>query len=477
MSRGFGGTFGVGVNDMVRSAFTSVFSTQFSIGGWIYINGAGGSSLGRVFAVTSSGNQKMSMNGSTASMAFNMVFSTTSGQWTFTAPATGVWHHILVTYDGSATTNKPIVYINGTSVTVTTGTTPVGTFAPTANPLDIGNHNGGGRNWDGMIAHFALWNGIILGSEVVRALSSGINPIIISPEYLVSYLPLDGINKPEFDFVNKPSVSITSTLLGTSNPPVIPLYRNIDLFADTSGTTYNNSLSETITSSDSESAVATDTISLSEASTSSDTSSVFSSDVITLSETETSSDSYIIGSVYLNSLSETITSSDAENGLVTMADGTTETILSVDQYLPTAIDNVTDTESLAANDNYSITGGTPAIVTIPTTGSGDDPWKKYLKWLEKKKRKQLKSAGNRKGLSEYTAHKMVEKTINEIQKKEVELKAIYQPSIDQNIIRNEVQKLLLAEYSRIWEQQVQYELYQNDLQESDDEEALMVMML
>lgn len=41
----------------------------------------------------------------------------------------GVWYHIVVTYDGSSTSNKPQIYINGVADTITTTTAPSGTLS------------------------------------------------------------------------------------------------------------------------------------------------------------------------------------------------------------------------------------------------------------------------------------------------------------------------------------------------------------
>lgn len=221
MSRGFGSTFGAGTTDVV--AIQSITTSSIiSLSEWFYMNAtnSGGGSAGCLFysgAGTSNG-IFIGLNGSTSSMK-TVPFANASSSYTWAAPSSSAWHHILFTW---AAGNIPIVYIDGASVAVTSGN---GIMTGNTGECGIGNEapNASTRNWDGMIAHAALWNNVILGPKEALALYSGINPIFIYPDSLKFYLPLDGVSNPEFDFINGNSIGITGTKLGTSDPPIRPL--------------------------------------------------------------------------------------------------------------------------------------------------------------------------------------------------------------------------------------------------------------
>ena len=73
---------------------------------------------------------------------------------------------------------------------------------------------------DGMLAYFTIWDGILLSSNEVISLANGTHPMSVRPDSIVTCLPLDGVNKPEFDFRNAPASVQIGTALGRENPPV-----------------------------------------------------------------------------------------------------------------------------------------------------------------------------------------------------------------------------------------------------------------
>jgi hypothetical protein len=80
------------------------------------------------------------------------LFSTT------TVPATGTWHHFMVTYDGTSTANYPAMYYNGVAQTVTRNLTPSGTLATTTQSLYMGNRPDNARCFSGDIDEFRVAN-------------------------------------------------------------------------------------------------------------------------------------------------------------------------------------------------------------------------------------------------------------------------------------------------------------------------------
>lgn len=233
MSRGFGSTFGAGTTDLLTTRLTTIPSKS-SWSCWIYMNGNGGGTFGKAFIGSATTGIFLGANNSVpsaGSLQFGATFSTTSLSLNFSAGLRfGVWEHIGIVYDGSGAGSsfRPTCYVNGVSAALTVGADSVGTFT-SGNALYIGNRSDGLRNWDGMIAHLAMWNVLLSQAEVV-ALAAGTNPLLVRPESSQLYMPLDGINNPELDFVNGNSSAITGGRLGTSDPPVQSLSRIRSLY-------------------------------------------------------------------------------------------------------------------------------------------------------------------------------------------------------------------------------------------------------
>lgn len=228
MSRGFGSTFGVSTTDVITTSNVTPYATQSSISFWCNCSNSGGGTFGRILSRTSTPatGDILNMNASTTIMGSRSDWSVTQGVWHWTIGSG--WQHILYTYDASSTSNIPVVYVNGIQATVSTDFAPIGVFSPQSNTLQIGNDSTGIRNFEGMIAEIAIWNNAILTNGDAIALYGGVRPLNIKPDSIIQYMPLDGINKPEFDFKNAPSTTITGTKLGTSDPFLEPLYPEED---------------------------------------------------------------------------------------------------------------------------------------------------------------------------------------------------------------------------------------------------------
>lgn len=238
MSRGFGSTFGAGTTDAIQTSNSWNWPTVFSFSCWVFINGYGGTNAGRIFEASAPAT-RLFLNQPTTSINFQVSFSTTSGNFRIPVPGFNTWHQLAMTYDGSSVANTPSFYIDDVSQTVTTVTAPVGSITTTSGTHFIGASPTSGKNtFDGMLAHPAFWGGFLLAGGEVLTLSAGLAPIFMVPERLLDYLPLDGVNKPEFDFVGKQTLTITGTRLGASDPPVSLLsrYQNTDRWANTNNT-------------------------------------------------------------------------------------------------------------------------------------------------------------------------------------------------------------------------------------------------
>lgn len=189
MARGFGSTLGAGTTDAISSAFSTLVSTPRSIGIWIYINGLGGGSLGRIFDAGPGADLCFIAGLSPAGFInYQRGHSTTAGNWLVATPSSSAWHHLLITYDGGSTSNDPLIYVDGTQGAVDS-VTPIGTINTTGAAYYIGNRSTGSRAWDGMLAEFAIWDAILTQDEAT-SLAKGYSPLFIRPQSLVEYLPM-----------------------------------------------------------------------------------------------------------------------------------------------------------------------------------------------------------------------------------------------------------------------------------------------
>lgn len=232
MSRGFGSTYGTTSTDNIAPANLAWPATKYSIAAWVYVTSGSTVAVSTRLFDFNNGSCLIPYIPNTTTLSFQQNWSTTNGSWKVTAELRGAWHHIGVTYDGSSTSNVPVFYLDGTKPAITTNTTPVGTYVGGTQAFIIGNNASaaGIRVWDGMIAFFGMWNNVILSDGEMLSLAAGCNPLLVSPQYLLTYLPLDGTSKPEFDLVRTWPNSITGALLGKSDPPVQPLSRIRSLY-------------------------------------------------------------------------------------------------------------------------------------------------------------------------------------------------------------------------------------------------------
>src|SRR5262245_54205167 len=100
---------------------------------WSFQVSAGASNLGRRMTKINS----LEWFDSGANARWEARRWTTDGRWTCPR-SLNVWEHHVVTYNYGATTNDPVVYVNGATVTVTETQTPVGTLGTDTSDLFIG---------------------------------------------------------------------------------------------------------------------------------------------------------------------------------------------------------------------------------------------------------------------------------------------------------------------------------------------------
>ncbi len=188
MARGFGTTYGSATTDLIATAYTGSSTTKsFWVAGLLH--GLGGGSLGAIWRRT---NEQLAVIDA-ANFTFRQLWSGATADWRFAIWATDVSGTIGVSYDGGNVANGPIVYRNGSKLTVGSGVTattaPSGSNTPETSVFNIGNAAGGTRNWDGWLAEVAIWNVILTDSEFA-ALQAGYSPMLIRTTALVEYVPM-----------------------------------------------------------------------------------------------------------------------------------------------------------------------------------------------------------------------------------------------------------------------------------------------
>lgn len=85
----------------------------------------------------------------------------------------GVWHHVVVTYDGGSSTTSKSVYIDGVKQTLTQS---AGTTALNLDANDeflLGSQQGGSKPLNGSISNFKLWNVALTADEVAAEYALG----------------------------------------------------------------------------------------------------------------------------------------------------------------------------------------------------------------------------------------------------------------------------------------------------------------
>ena len=118
-------------------------------------------------------------SGNNLDLRFGTRRDTTSGLWSTTSRELtfNESQHIAITYDGSSTTNNPVFYVNGVSVTITEDVTPSGVQKDDSNSyLFIGNLRSNSQTFDGIIDEVSIWDVALTASEIKDHFQNGLSP-------------------------------------------------------------------------------------------------------------------------------------------------------------------------------------------------------------------------------------------------------------------------------------------------------------
>jgi hypothetical protein len=186
---------------------------------WMWITGAGGANLGRLF---DKGVEILYHDANTSNIRWSRTHSGGSAEWNVPVPSSSAWHHVALTYDSSSTSNDPVVYIDGASVTVTENAAPSGTASTNADPYVFGGRTAGARTFNGRLAEFAAWDVILTAGEIA-SIAHGSSPSMVRRSSLVAHVPTWGVDSPEPDMVRgNAAATVTGSTGLVPHPPVQP---------------------------------------------------------------------------------------------------------------------------------------------------------------------------------------------------------------------------------------------------------------
>lgn len=218
-----------GVDDSVNCGSATVIDDLFASGGtiaaWIYPQGWGENSVGRIVDKTGStlAGYSLSVRDNAAPLAalsFAHRFSE-NAVWATAASSIVLnqWQHVAVTYDRSASTNDPTCYIGGALAELGLDSNSTGSaVSDSAHDLIIGTQSSTARSFDGMIAYVHIYTRVLSATEI--------NDIMRQPgsiaDNLVGYWPLGGADSPELDLSGNGSTgTVTGAAESADGPPIL----------------------------------------------------------------------------------------------------------------------------------------------------------------------------------------------------------------------------------------------------------------
>lgn len=192
MARGFGPTSGVGSTDRIETP-AAVTPTAITI--VVRVNrdgGVGGGTFGRIFDRVNGSAQvldSLTFDNGTGRWGFVRRFGTTNGQWTWNIGSVANTPYTLAfTHDGTSAPADAYVdgvLSNGSRIVTTT---PAGALDTSSAAYSIGNRLAGDRNFDGLIAELAGYDGVLSAAELQAVHVA--SPLVVRPEAITVYVPL-----------------------------------------------------------------------------------------------------------------------------------------------------------------------------------------------------------------------------------------------------------------------------------------------
>ena len=177
-SQAFNGTIGY-ASVSADATINNIFDGGGTVAVWVKVESDGGANTGRILDKRDIGANgwfilTLSEAGGSCKIRFNQDFTTTAMRVdTTTADVTlNTWTHIAVTYDSSSDATEPIMYIDGTALTIGSGLTEVLNSSGTAvsdasEDLTFANvATNLNRGFDGSMCDVRLYDSILSAATI-----------------------------------------------------------------------------------------------------------------------------------------------------------------------------------------------------------------------------------------------------------------------------------------------------------------------
>jgi hypothetical protein len=176
-----------GTNDAIvvasSGALENATAGDITVSMWVFATGSGGGGLGRLFDKTAGSLDGyfafvQTGTGGKLIVHFRQGFSAVQGTWQTDSVFNFTnWTHLVIHYNGSATTNNPTVFVNGTAVTVNRNAAPSGTIASDAGKaLYLGGNVAGDRAFAGQIDEIMFFTRTLSTDEIRQLYRMGATP-------------------------------------------------------------------------------------------------------------------------------------------------------------------------------------------------------------------------------------------------------------------------------------------------------------
>ena len=209
------------------SALNNIFTGGGTLSAWINPKSDGQNNAGQAFDKVKYAFQVISESSGSVKVQFAVTLSGGAARWeTPLSVPLNTWTHILVTYDSDNPTTDPIIYLNGSAVTLTETISPSGTWVSDASSnLTLGNRNDGVTTFDGLLNDLAIWSSTLTANEVTALYNSGLPllPTTDSGNYasssdLVGYWRNDGVTT----WLDRSTNSNNGTVSGSPASIIVP---------------------------------------------------------------------------------------------------------------------------------------------------------------------------------------------------------------------------------------------------------------
>lgn len=177
-----------GVNDYVSFPAATIINNMWATGAtisyWVKPTTCGGGGAG-YWLYSDGGNNWLifadqgDASGLHCGMEFDIDFSGNTAKWRGDIPVSmGTWNHVVLTYDGSSTTNKPTVYVNNVAYVggggiFNTVVTPIGTISSYVGHLDVGGNPTSSRTSNGIMDDVRIYNRALSQAEITQLYNMG----------------------------------------------------------------------------------------------------------------------------------------------------------------------------------------------------------------------------------------------------------------------------------------------------------------